>query len=278
MIKIILTSLFIIVTACSTSEKENYEAESEIVAGVPDQDSSHLPPTKSEKQASKKIETNGQNSLIDAIKSGSDEVIYKSATQALVTNSSDTKALMAMGMYHYRKNRPLMALYFYSKITALKNSTSELYNNIGLAHLSLKDTKEAIRSFRKAFEINPQDLNAAGNLSSLYLQFKDYSKAYIILDSAMKKGTKDVRLLTNFAIANAAKGKIEQAESLYQDVFRQNQNYKEGLYNFAVLQIHYQKKYKEGLETISKLKFLGPGENMKSNIFALEKRANAGLK
>lgn len=262
--------------ACSSSEKNESTDESMIVNETPAPGTATA--KKVEKATNAKVEANSQNNLIEAIRTGNEETIYKTATTVLAMNSADARALMALGMYHYKKGRPQLALYFYSRVLSQKIASSDLYNNMGLANLALKEQKEAIRLFRKALEINPTDLNAAGNLSSIYLQSHDFAKAYIVLEMAMKKGSQDIRLLTNYALASAAKGKLEQAEGLYRDVFKINQNYKEGLYNFAVFQIEYQKKMKEGLETIAKIKFLGPGENMKSQIIALENKANAGLK
>lgn len=273
---IISVAVISFVAGCSSSEKNEGSDESIIVNETPAPETGAR--KKVEKPSSSKNEASTQNNLIEAIRTGNDETIYKSAIAVLSTNATDPRALMALGMYHYKKGRPQLALYFYSRVLSQKIASSDLYNNMGLANLALKEQKEAIRLFRKALEINPNDLNAAGNLSSIYLQSHDFAKAYIVLDIAMKKGTQDVRLLTNFAMASAAKGKLEQAESLYREVFKINQNYKEGLYNFAVLQIEYQKKMKEGLETIAKIKFLGPAENMKSQIIALENKANTGLK
>jgi len=279
--KMFLILSLIFLGACSSSEKDSEKSYDDMptVDDTVPAESKPAPKSKAEKQTKKANGLNPQSqNLMDAIRSGSDEAVYKASTTLLTTQPQDTKALMALGMYHYRRGKPQLAMYFYSRVLSLKAVSSEVYNNIGLANLAMKEQKEAIRSFRKAIEINPQDLNAAGNLSALYLQVKDYGKAYVILEMAMKKGTQDVRLLTNYAIASAGRGKLEQAESLYLEIFKRHQNHKEGLYNYAVFQIEHQKKYKEGLETISKLKFLGPGENMKTHIIALENKANAGLK
>lgn len=230
-----------------------------------------------EKQKDEKSSvTSGQ--LVDAIKSGSDENVHRTASLLLSQNNQDVMALNAMGLYHYRKSQPLAAQMMFLKALKIQPKNSDLYTNLGLTYFQLNQTKEAVQSFKKAIELNPQDQNAAANLGSYYLQQKDYPKAFLVMDIADLKNSKDVKVLTNFAIASAANGKEELAENLYQSALKLSANNKDVLYNLAVFQINYQRKMKDGIETLDRIKILGPVDSMKKQINVLENRAKTGLK
>ena len=217
------------------------------------------------------------NALIEAIKSNNDEAIFHAATASLMQNANDVKALNALGVYQSHKGRPLAARMFFSKALQQQPNSSELYTNIGLTYLASKEDLEAIRAFHKAIELSPNDINASANLGSIYLEHRDFNKAYSVLSLNAGK-IHDLKFLNNFAMACAFQGKAVQAESLYQEAFKLAPNNRELLFNYAIFQINYQNKFKEGLETLDHLKLIGLVESMKNVTKDLEIRAKAGLK
>lgn len=219
-----------------------------------------------------------KSNLLDAIRSGHDETIYRTATQVLSQNPSEVVALNALGIYHYRRGQHLAAQYMFAKAMKLTPNSSELHSNIGLVHLALKERRRAIKSFRKALELNPEDGVAAANVGALYVEDRDFLKAVVPLEIASKKLTKDARVLNNYAAALANTGKQEQAKGLYTEALRLNPNSKEILFNYCVLLVDHLKKPQEAMEYINKLKFLGPAQDMRNRMNALENRAKAGLK
>lgn len=215
--------------------------------------------------------------LVDAYKSQNDEGIYRASIAILSNNPSDGKALNALGLYHYRKGRFLAARYFFSRAQAQNPRASELHNNQGLVSLALGEQREAIRSFKKALELNPNDALAAANLGSIYVQEKDYYKAIFPLEVAVKKGMRETRTLTNYAIACVGTGKYDVAKSSLEEALKQNSNNKEALFALSNLLIAHMKQYPEGLEHLNRLKFLGPAQEMRNRMNTLENEAKAGI-
>lgn len=215
--------------------------------------------------------------LQDAIKSGNEDSIRKAAIAGLMQNSNDVMSLNAMGLYEYRKGRPLAGKLFFNKALTVQPNSSELYSNIGLTYLALGDEFEAIRSFRKALELNPNDINAAINLGSIYLEHRDFDKAFTVYNLSSGR-SRDIKFLNNFAIASAAHGKLEQADGLYRDALKMSPGNRELLLNYAIFQVEYQGKFKDGLETLDRLKLIGLGEGMNNKTKELENKAKAGLK
>jgi Flp pilus assembly protein TadD len=279
-----LVVLALVMTACSSSPKKDSSSDdvsadsaatgsesgkSNVAKGMSIDDSSAVAKGKaSEAQIA---------AMNEALKSQNDDAIQKTAMAVLLQNAKDVRAMNAMGIYYLRKNRPLAAQLFFSNAIQIQPSSSELYSNLGLSYLAMKEETKAILSFKKAVELNPADTNAASNLGAIYVSHRDFNKAFAIL--SMNTGrSKDVKFINNFAIACAETGKVEQAESLYQDALKLSPNNKELTFNYATLQIDYLNKYKEGLETLGRLKLVGPVEGMRNQMNELENRAKAGLK
>lgn len=218
------------------------------------------------------------SALNEAIKVQSDERIYQAATQILTQSPNDPRALNALAMYHYKRSRFQLSRYLLVKAIASNGKMAELHSNLGIVHLAQGEQKEALTSFRKAMSINNSEPVAASNLGAIYVAQRDYSKAQVVLETAYRKGVRDIRVLNNYAIALTAHGKYDRAEDLYKTVLKENASSKEALYNYAILLVDHMGKFKEGLEVISRLKFVGGPADTRNQIIGLENRAKAGLK
>ncbi|MGZ3771742.1 MAG: tetratricopeptide repeat protein [Bdellovibrio sp.] len=216
--------------------------------------------------------------LNEAIKAQSDDKIYQAATQILAQSASDARALNALAMYHYKRSRFELCRYLLTKALAASPKTGELYSNLGIVQLAQDEKRDAIKSFRKALEINSNDGVAAANLGSIYVQEKDFTKANLVLETAYHRGVRDVRVLNNYAVALVANNKYDKAVDLYKDVLKESSGNKEVLYNYAVLLVDHLGKFEEGLEIINRLKFVGGPADTRNRIIVLENKAKAGLK
>jgi Tfp pilus assembly protein PilF len=218
------------------------------------------------------------SALNDAVKADSDEAIYKAATQILVQAPNDPRALNALAMYHYKKNRFDLSQYLLQKALSGQGKTSEIYSNLGIVQLAQNERREAVKSFRQALSINSSDAVAAANLGSIYTAEKDYAKAQMVLETAYNRGVKDVRVLNNYGIALTAGGKYDQAERIYSEALKASSGNKEALFNYAVLLIDHMQKFPQGIEVLNRLKFVGGPADTRNRIIALENKAKAGLK
>lgn len=216
--------------------------------------------------------------LSEAVKTQSDDKMYQAAASILYRNPNDLRALNVMGMYHYKKGRFDLAEYMLKKAIAANSVVSELHNNLGVVQLAKNERREAIFSFRKALEVNMDDGVAAANLGAIYVAERDYAKARIVLETAYRRGVRDNKVLNNYGIALASAGKNDKAEDMYKMVLKNNSNDKEALLNYAILLIEGKANYADGLEVLSRLKFVGGPADTRSLINTLENKAKAGLK
>lgn len=213
-----------------------------------------------------------------AVKTQSDDDISKASSRILLQNPKDVRALNALALVNYKKGRFDTALYLLNKAIAQNTNSSEVHSNLGLVYLATNERREAIRAFKKALEINSQDGVAAANLGSIYAQEKDFNKAVIALEIAYKRGFRDAKVSNNYALSLVATGKKVEAESIYKNLIKENSSNKEVLFNYIVFLVDHEQRYKEAIEYINRLKFVGVPSESRNRIIALENKAKAGLK
>lgn len=224
--------------------------------------------------------------LNEAILHQNDDKIYSSAVSILTLSPSDLKALNSLSMYHYKKGHFDLSKFLINKAISSSPKSAELYSNMGIIHLALNQRRDAIKAFRKALELQPEEPIAASNLGAIYVKEKDWSKAAIVLEIAHRKGIRDPRVLNNYAMTLVAQGKFDKAEGFYKEALADNHSNspggaainKELLFNYSILLVDRMQKYPEGLEVINRLKFVGGPPESRNKINALENRAKAGLK
>jgi len=215
--------------------------------------------------------------ISDAIRSQNDEALFRASTQVLASNPNEVKALNAMGLYHFRKNRFLAAEYFFAKALKVQNN-SDVLNNMAMTQLALGEKREAMKSLRKALEVNSNDGLAASNLGALYVAEKDYAKARVTLESAVRRGVKDPKTLLNYGIAQAAGGQFDSAKLMYEESLKANPNSPEALLSYAILLIEHLSLGQEGMKQLDRLRFMTPDETMKKRMIELENKAKPEIK
>lgn len=215
---------------------------------------------------------NPYSQLNNFIKNQEEESILKEGSRILMQNPSDVKALNAMAMVYYKRGQIGLAKSLLVK--AQKSSpTYEVYSNLGIINLALDEKGEAVKNFKKAIEMNPNDIVSASNVGSIYIKANDFEKAVVALEIPYRKGSKDYRLLSNYAVALTGTGKYEKADQVYKEALKENNNSKEVLFNYSILLIEHLKRNQEGLEHLQKLKFIGLPDDSRGKVQELEAMA-----
>lgn len=284
-------SSFGFLVACSSSEKEQDEVDAPKASSVvkPKTDLTQMstpppakappppppPPVAVEKQAAP---ANPDQELTEAIRSGNQEGIYRTAVSMLAANPKEAKALNALGLYYYGRSQFGAAELMFAKAAEANPGLAEPHTNLGLVKLVNKERPEAIRHFRKALETDPSNVVAAANLGTMYVQEKDFGKALAALEIAIRRYSQDPKILNNYAIALAATGNKQAAKDNYEKALNIKNNDRDILFNYAILMVDGFKNSKEGMDLINRLKVVGLSPEARNKINALENRARAGLK
>ncbi len=283
------------IVGCGSKQKdsESYSADSqttEVSSGASRYSAPAETPTDSESKSSlesvstpapssraQEVPRGAHSGLSEAIKSQNEEGIYRAATQILAQNPNDVKALNALGVYYYKKSRYMGAQYFFSRAIKVQPA-SDLYNNMALTQLALGEKREGIKLLRKAMELNSGDGIAAANLGSIYVQEKDYAKARVVLETAVRQTAKTQKNLSNYGVALAAAGKDDSAKLMYEEALKLNNNSQETILNYAILLIEHLNLRQEGLQQLDRLRFSSPDETIKKRMNELENKAKSEIK
>ncbi|WP_413585168.1 tetratricopeptide repeat protein [Bdellovibrio sp. HCB274] len=281
---LLITVLFI--AACSSTPRSN-ESSEDMMGGMDSVADAPMPEAPAQEKADEPtpeppkaapVASSQYSNLNSAIKSQNDEGIYRAATDILAQNGNDARALNALAMYHFKKGRFDLSRYLLSKAIGANPNMAELYSNLGVVQLAQNERREAIKSFKKALSINAMEPVASANVGSIYVQEKDYKKGLLALEVAYSRGVKDPRVMNNYAVALTATGSYDKAADLYKRVVKEDSNNREAMLNYAILLVDKMEKYKDGLDVISRLKFVGGPAGSSNKINALENKAKAGLK
>lgn len=278
---LIISALALFAFGCSSTPKEENSVV-DLAPGTPSPPTeTTLPPRVEEARpatpTSREQLNTSKNVLREAIKSGQQENIFRSASVVLSQSPNDVMALNAMGFYYYQRSGFAAAEYFFKKALQTEPNNSMLHNNLGIVQLAIKEDRDAIRSFRKSIELDSRNTTAAANIGSIYIQKHDYDKAVVALEMAYPRFRKDVRVVSNYAVALAATGKDRRAQDVYKEAMALSPNNKDIMFNYSILLIDKLKNFSEGLELINKIRFLGPTADMRNKINDLETKAKSGL-
>ncbi|MES2801519.1 MAG: tetratricopeptide repeat protein [Bdellovibrionota bacterium] len=223
-------------------------------------------------------EASAGDRLTEAVRLQNDEGISQATTEILTQNPKDLRALNALAMVYYKRGRYEAAEYLINKAMAINSNRAELYSNMGLIRMAQGEKREAIKAFRQGLELNNQDGVIGANLGSIYVKEKDYSKAELALEIPVRKGTKDMKTLSNYAIALTGTGKHDKALDIYEKLMKDNPGQRDIMLNYSILLIEHKQKYREGIDILNRLKFVGAPPEARNLIKDLESKAKAGLK
>lgn len=281
--KLVLTLPVVFMVACASSEKPtNQGAESEVTdasankVGLGNSDLSNS--LKKSNNVTSSIGGTASQRLTEAVRAQNDDGISQATTEILTQNPKDVRALNALAMVYYKRGRYEAAEYLINKGMAIDSNRAELYSNLGLIRMAQGEKREAIKAFRKGLELNNNDAVIGANLGSIYVKEKDYSKAELALEIPVRKGTKDMKTLNNYAIALTGTGKHDKALSIYESLMKDNPGQRDIMLNYSILLIEHKQKYREGIDILNRLKFVGAPPEARNLIKDLESKAKAGLK
>lgn len=278
---LILTLPLVLVSACASTDKAPEVAPAEVTdaaAGAKVSTLDYQPDRNATLKKNGVAVITASDRLTEAVRSQNDEGISQTTTEILTQNPKDVRALNALAMVYYKRSRYEAAEYLINKALAIDSSRGELYSNLGLIKMAQGEKREAIQAFRKGLTLNSQDAVIGANLGSIYVKEKDYSKAELALEIPYRKGTKDIKTLSNYAIALTGNGKLDKAQEIYEKLSKENPGQRDIMLNYSILLIEHKQKFREGMDLLNRLKFVGVPAESRNLIKDLETKAKAGLK
>lgn len=133
-----------------------------------------------------------------------------------------------------------------------KKDLSSEYFYIAEAYSELKKYEKAIEFYKKTLE-NPEYTNAATyNIARMHALLEQWDEAKSLLKILHEKEPTNEKILTSYAYALSASGKIEEAENIYKAIYEANKESPAIAFNYARLLI-VSKKYDEATSLLQEL-------------------------
>lgn len=204
--------------------------------------------------------------------------LKKECYSLLLDNPKDLVALNALGIYYYKVNQYHAAEAIFLKALKLSPDSDTILNNLGTVQFVLGNESEAYDYFEKAVSKKSKNQISSLNLISYYLKVLDFDRAEEASKNINIENESDLNLQCQYGIALMSVGNFSDSEAVFQSILSKSPEHTMSLLNFAILQIEKNKKFKEGLDLINRLKLVRTLKEIEPTIKTLENQALAGLK
>lgn len=215
-----------------------------------------------------------------AFKKKSESALVKAASTILSKDPNHLEALNALAVFYFEVKK-----YGLSKILikrALKNHPNEpaLHNNLGIIYLAEGEMRIALEEFRKSIAERSSYRFGATNLSSIYLDYRDYKRSLAPLEESYKAVRSDIRrgdnssveIANNYGVALMGVGENSKADEVFTEITAANSRNPVPYLNYAILLVEVLKKKKDAVRVISKLKFMTDDREILRRVDELERK------
>ncbi len=227
--------------------------------------------------------------------------------EGLTFDPSNTKVYFLLGRLYYLQNNYDASLAAYTKVQELSTDSSpELWNNMGLLYVKMKDMKKAKESYEEALKIRSDYPEVYYNYGLLFFKNKefdkaqtyfkkaivlrsDYAQAYYNLaliatqlnkhEEAIEAYTKvleltpdKIKVKFNLAVQYSKLEAYENAQSLYTEIIEEDESYFIAWLNLG-LTSYQLKEYEDSIEALQKAVALEPEHDKANRSLAKSYRA-----
>ena len=156
--------------------------------------------------------------------------------KALRMDLKNVEARKILAQIYLRTDRNDLALIVLNGLSEKATRDSQVHNLFALVAIKGGDMAEAMRHFKTALEVNPNDLAVRMNLGVLYLKFRQLNEASVQFERVLKvlPEHNDARL--HLAVIKASRGDYKESEKVYREILAKKANNPLALYNLAVLE------------------------------------------
>jgi len=178
-----------------------------------------------------------------------DDALFQ-CREVFIQDPSHPGAFNNMALIFYDQGKVGLAkMVLYNGIEAQKNvrkvEDPSLYVNLGVINMDQGDFLGALASFKRARDIDRNNLGANLNLGNIALQNFDYPFAEECYNSALIWDPANVDAKFGLAIAYRGNGKLDESEKMYLDLLKKDPKNPKLLWNLLVLYYDFKKDKKK---------------------------------
>jgi Flp pilus assembly protein TadD len=158
------------------------------------------------------------------------------AKKALRANTRDVESRKILAMVALQRKQFDLAEVFLNGLGGFQSEDSTVLNLIGQLRLGRGNNLLAAEAFKKALDLNPNDVATRMNLGVLYLRGRQYNPAGVQFERVLSVMPKHTDARIHLAIVDAQRGKLEQAIEVMEGALSERPDNELVLFNLAVMQ------------------------------------------
>ncbi len=135
----------------------------------------------------------------------------------------------------------------YEELLILDNTNIQVLCNLSVIYKNLKNYSKALMLLNQALAIDPKNILALQNLANLYKSIDAKDKAIEVLNFAIKIAPKNAHLYNELAIVHESMGDYIKAIDLYKKSIKTDPNFIKAYNNIGVI-FYKQKRYRSACE------------------------------
>jgi tetratricopeptide (TPR) repeat protein len=121
----------------------------------------------------------------------------------------------------------------------MKKQIAVVHNTLGLVALNKKSYKDAIPSFKKAVDLDPEQYEARLNLAAVSLRFRDYNTAEEQFKAVVAAQPRNYEAVIGLGVAQRGNRKYEEAEQQYLAAQKLDPSRPDSYFNLGLLYQEY---------------------------------------
>ncbi len=228
---------------------------------------------------SKSVDSVLYKNLSKVMKLKSEKDIVEAASKILAIDENNFKAINALAIFYYEAKKYNMAKLLLERGLKADPGNKELKNNMALVHFAQGDRRKGLVALKDAAQGGKVDGESNLNLSSIYVEHRDYEKAlgplskiYSKIKPKLKtKSRAAVALANNYAVSLVGAKDYSAAEKVFKTAQEAGVRDTNLLYNYAVFMVQQGKNKEDAYKVISRLKFLTEDQKLLRKVELLEK-------
>ena len=146
------------------------------------------------------------------------KVLFQSAIQHYPLDAINYLNYSAMLLDTGRVGEAMACLNTSEGLSMTRKRRAQWYNNIGLAHLKMKNYGDALKCFRKAVIFCPGNVAYHINLGCAYTTNGNYEKGAFVLEKTLQIAPDSVALRKNLALTNIQMKRYVDAMTILQEI------------------------------------------------------------
>lgn len=158
------------------------------------------------------------------------------AKRALRANTRDEESRKILAMVALQRKQYDLAEVFLNGLGGFQSQDSTVLNLIGQLRLGRGNNLLAAEAFKKALDLNPDDVATRMNLGVLYLKGRQYNPAGVQFERVLAVMPKHTDARIHLAIVDAQRGKLEPAIEVMENALSESPDSELVLFNLAVME------------------------------------------